>query len=334
MRQLGSLALVLALAACGGGGGTSHAVTAALPAVPSTGGAATNRTCKSTAISSQEAYIAYNDHIDVYPSTASGDDCPVRTISAIAPPNVWGIAIGNNTIYALERSAANAAFSPVLMIDAASNGPAVPSGSTIVRNDGSGGIVYVDAIPAVFETGHNASYPVIESFPPSPALANGSVQQNRFFTGGGASLAVAPDGTVYAGVGAGVDVYAPTAVDSGPQGSPGFTPAPPERVIGDTSNANVPEGIALAPDGTLYVASAPASDPTQSTIAVYAPSASTPSYSIATPTVASIAVDASGELLVLHLHLLDTYAPGGTTPIRSLIVSPPTGGPSSLALGP
>ena len=335
MRRLGSLACILALAACGGGGGTSRGATAAaLPAVTTGGGASTARTCKSTAVSSFEAYIAYVDHIDVYPSTATGDQCPVRTISAITPANVRGIAIAGNTIYALEESAPNASFSPVLEIDASTNGPAVPSGETIVRNDGSGGIVYVGPIPAFFETGHDATTNgVVQSFPPTGG-ANGSPQQNRFFTGGGGPIAAGPDGTVYAGVGAGVNVYAPTAVDSGPEGSPGFTPAAPERVIGDTSSANVAQAIALGPDGTLFVASAPSSSPTASTIAVYPPNASTPSYTISTPTIASLAVDASGNLYVLHLHLLDTYAPGATTPMNSLIVTPPNSGPSSLVLGP
>ena len=338
MRRLGMLgACVLALSACGGGGGASRPAASVVPAAQP-GGSSATRTCKASEVSAQEIYIAHPDHIDVYPTTAQNGDCPARTITAISPPNVWGIAIGNNTIYALEKSAPNSAFSPVLMIDAAASGPAAPSGSTIVRNDGSGGIVYVDAVPAVFETGHDPSRPVIESFPPSPALQNGSPQQNRFFTGGGGPLAVGSDGTVFAGIGAGVNVYSPTAADSGPFGAPGFTPAAPEFTLGDTSATNVAQGIALGPDGSLYVASAPAANPSFSTVAVYAPGATggaAPSRTIAIPgQVASVTVDAAGELFVFHGTWLDVFAPGGTAPSRSIIVTPANAGPSSLAIGP
>lgn len=329
----------LALAGCGGGGGTtptsaSPAATVTLPPIQGLNPSA----CASRAVAQQEIYVAYADHIDVYPLTASGSDCPVRTIRVAVPASttVQGIAIGGGRLFAFLKPPPSPATTQILVYDAATGTPQ-PENTITANVDGEGSIAYAAGVPAVYVASFDILYgPHIDSYAPTPALRNGDPRQSKSYVGGNrGTLAVTADGTAYTGLGNGVQVFASDATNIGNPGDAIYQTPRPIRTFGDLAGS---EGaLALAGDGTAYVASHAYLDGNNSWITVFPPNATSttaPLRTLQITDIRSIAVDASGDLIVLHNARMDTYAPGGGTLIRTVTATPTTAGPSALALGP
>ena len=336
--------LALALAGCGGAGGSAPSAPVLTPtpaptATPPAGVSA--RGCATKTASSQELYIAYADHIEVYALAASGSDCPNRTIDSVAqaPTTLQGIAIGGGRLFALLKPPpGTAATTQIRVYDAASGSPQ-PENTIAAQDDGEGSIAYASGVPAVYVASFNALLgPDVESYAPAASLRNGDPRQNKQYVAGNrGSLAVAADGTVYLGVGGGVQVFGPNASDTGAPGDQNFQPPRPDRTFGDTSPGLTPAGIALASDGTAYVATHAPLDITNSSITVYPPNATsttTPVRTLKISWIRSIAVDANNNLIVLHNELMETFAPGGTPLLRTVTAAPTTAGTSALAVGP
>ncbi|MDQ6944542.1 MAG: hypothetical protein M3169_18745 [Candidatus Eremiobacteraeota bacterium] len=329
----------LALAGCGGGGATTPTPTSPTPVVtPPPVQGLNPSACASKAVATQEIYVAYADHIDVYPLTASGSDCPVRTIRVAVPAQttVQGIAIGGGRLFAFLKPPPSPRTTQILVYDAATGTPQ-PENTITADVDGEGSIAYASGVPAVYVASYDIFYgPHINSYAPTPALRNGDPRQNKNYVGGNRStLAVTPDGTVYTGLESGVQVYAADAANIGNPGDPIYQTPRPIRTFGPVGGTEA--ALALASDDTAYVGYHAYLDPNNSAIAVYPPNATSstaPLRILQITDIRSIAVDASGDLIVLHNARMDTYAPGGGTLIRTVTATPTTAGPSALALGP
>jgi len=326
MRRLASMICVVALAGCGGSGGTSGSVTP--PAAP-TG----------------TLFVANADGINSFAVTASGNTFPLRQITGLSAHTdgangiddtqgfssrtIRGLAAANTvgTVGALMVSVAHMQqpgsqvweFAPTATgaADAMiiSTGAGVDYGLTPAIGIASApGRAGYDVLPGIFY--------VARTNPPSAYRAagpNGCCPSSR-------GIAADADGNVYVSSSFPneVAVYSATTTTG---------TATPMRTI---ATASLPGPMSLGPDGMLYVVERATGAQSPSTIEVFAPGASSPArvlgpFSGDMPVV-SVALDNQNELYVAQAQAdvndqptgpgsITVFAPGASgsaTPIRIL----------------
>lgn len=319
---------------------------------------------------SQEAYVAYPDHVDVYPLSANGVSAPSRSItgmshpfSATSPTNNWvnqAIVVGTDgSLYAMQNEAAPTSgpfFSGVKYLPGASGAaPAYTlSGdpqSYPQKSSGYGqlSLAALDAPDQSISVVASFQYLAISQVPYGSALPSGQDTE----VGGATGLATDATGARYV-LGRGgphdIDVYDLGVLTIHNPVPPHAQAPPPTRSIGALDPSIVAfSGLARGSDGTLYAGvgsdseQVPGSPATRVHIAAFSPDAgptSSPSRTIVGSFTMpiSLAVDAAGDLVVLHDNRMDTFGPnadGSATPLRSIGV--PAGwavSASALALGP
>ncbi len=317
-------------------------------------------------------YVAYPNRIDAYAIDANGTAAPVRSNTSVnAVEAIAADAAGD--LYAVEANppvSSDPTLPPswsawVYPPDA--NGSS-GSGATLTRlgtvwaaawnpacftstpGGGTAGCLDVADSGTIGPLGGGSSIGVVQpalsspSSPRSPMIGTGGVVAglgddalgDRYLTGGvGGALVNAYDALgAYTPNIKGTSVYEPTDV------SHRVGAAPPGVTLPFT------DGLAVAPDGTIYVGVGLGTVPAAGrpmAIAAFAPGIATtspPSRIIAGLFTfpLSLAVGNGGELIVLHDRRVDTFsanANGFAQPLRSFAVPGGTiAGPSALAAGP